>query len=982
MTRSTSASLALLVACAFAAPAGAAEEPGPGAGLGTLPLAFVPNAGQLRGDARYHVQAPGPSLAFGTEGFLLRQQSPDCGGGLVRVRFVDAEEPRLEALEPLPGVANFYLGADRSRWREGLPTHEGIVYRGAWPGVDVEYSGSTGRLKSEVRLEAGVDPSIVRFRFEGVEELSIGAAGELRLHTALGTLVDEAPIAWQEVAGRRVPVECRHVLLDERTAGFELGPVDPASPLVIDPVLDYSTYYGGGGEDAVLDVGLEGPSADRSLLACGRTASVDFPVLFGEQDELAGGTDAFALQLDAAGDTVLWSTYVGGSGDEEFRSLSDRNFAGWTDSTDLPAFLSPVLPRGGRDVLLALSGGGSGLLEDLLVWGGSGDDEANHVQGYGGNGARLYGRTSSDALPLLRPFDSTLDGPSDGLLVAVARPTARAYFLESASYLGGSGDDEILGADRGQAFGRTDSPDFPGTAGAFQDSLAGGTDGFVARVDFDASLDRWVLDSATYAGGSADDAIHGGSRLFAAVPLVAVVGVTESDDLAAPGAIQPARAGGRDAFIWLLDPELTELEFGSYLGGPSDDAASAVAITPDRRFRVAGWTESPSFPTRDALQPPGGGRDGFLLELEPTPFGLSLLFGTHLGGSGDDEFQAMATDSFDCTYLGGRTSSTDLPLQRAVQSEPGGDGDGWLLRICEQALPEDGEFDLGDIADRLDDIENCACDGETGGGGDGGGDCDLAPVLTELAEIVVALEMQEARLDGIEAEVSAGPSRSELRSLILELSAAVAMIEAKLDDRPDLDTIFEALARLEADVAALEAKLDAQALQLDSIASGVDGLGEAVADLDVDVASLEAKADEVPGRFDGVDEALAALEAKADTVDARFDELDGAVAALEAKADMEADESRDELLREIEARLEATQCVPWLWLPAGEGGRLELARDHVAARIEAAVRTGDPDVNPALAAARLAEADAMIAAARYSRACSKLSDAIRALTGN
>src|SRR6185503_12798020 len=167
----------------------------------------------------------------------------------VYARFLGAHGD-LHGLDPM-GSANFLAGQDQHLWRTGLPTFQKILYSNLYPGIDLIYSGTKGRVKSEYRVAPGARPADIRVEYSA--DLLIDAGG--RLHAA--DLTEEAPEIYQDTPSGRIRVVGRYRLLDAHTAGFEVDTYDTSLPLVIDPVISYATYLGGTGLGAVTGIAID-----------------------------------------------------------------------------------------------------------------------------------------------------------------------------------------------------------------------------------------------------------------------------------------------------------------------------------------------------------------------------------------------------------------------------------------------------------------------------------------------------------------------------------------------------------------------------------------------------------------------------------------------------------------------------------------------------------------------------------------------------
>ncbi|MEN6517881.1 MAG: SBBP repeat-containing protein [Methanospirillum sp.] len=319
----------------------------------SLPLSFIENRGQAPADVRFHVSASGHTIAFAPDRITLRSSQETDGtvtSAEVGMTFPGASAaPAIAGLDRMPGSASFFLGNDPSQWREAVPIFGSIEYRQLYPGIDLRYRGTQGVLKREFVVAPDADPATIAIAYDGIEGLALNGDGSLAITTPLGVLTDEAPVAYQEVDGVKVPVASSYRLLDNGTVGFAIGTYDLSRPLVIDPTLLYSTYFTGTGatEDDITRVRVD--SAGNIYFA-GKTNSVDFPVQNPYQAP-GGGMDAFVTKLDPSGITILSSSYFGGSGDEIVQGLSVDDagtiyLGGGTSSTNFPtqsAFQSTLI---------------------------------------------------------------------------------------------------------------------------------------------------------------------------------------------------------------------------------------------------------------------------------------------------------------------------------------------------------------------------------------------------------------------------------------------------------------------------------------------------------------------------------------------------------------------------------------------------------------------------------------------------------------
>ena len=281
--------------------------------------------------------------------------------------------------DELPGKSNYFIGNDPAKWRTNISTYAKVKYEGVYPGVDLVYYGNQGQLEYDFVVAPGADPGLVTLAFEGARDVHIDARGELVLGVEGGEVRQHKPVVYQEVAGVKQEVAGRYVMKGTRQVGFRVAAYDPSRPLIIDPVLVYSTYLGGSGDEVGRGIAVDGAG---SAYVTGNTSSTDFPTTAGAaQTTFAGGTDAFVTKLDATGSGLVYSTYLGGSGSDIGHGIAvdgagSAYVTGITESTDFPttAGAAQTTLAGVVDAFVTkLNATGSGLIYSTYL-GGSDDD--------------------------------------------------------------------------------------------------------------------------------------------------------------------------------------------------------------------------------------------------------------------------------------------------------------------------------------------------------------------------------------------------------------------------------------------------------------------------------------------------------------------------------------------------------------------------------------------------------------------------------
>lgn len=654
--------------------------------MDALPPLFVPNVGQAPAEVRFVAETGGVRAGFLEDGVVYAQ-----GDAQLRVRFVGAGPGRWEGIQAVPGRANFLEGRDPRQWHTGVPVFAGVRYRGLYPGIDAVYDAEGSRLKSEFHLDAGADVGRIRMQYPGVREAWVDADSGLRIASDSSEFREDRPIAYSVAADgthRAVPADYR--LNEDGTVGFALGVYDPALPLVIDPVITYSTFLGGSGFGAVTAVARDGLG---NLYAAGWTESLDFPIAGAYQATNRGGVDAFVVKLDPTGSSLLYATYIGGSGDDRAAGIAvdASGFAyvvGATGSSNFPlASAARSSFVGGKEAFaLKLNAAGSALAYSTYL-GGSNVDSATAVAVDAAGYAYVAGDTYSADFGVTSPVQAAFGGRVDAFATKLNAGGAISF----STFLGGTLDEHAGGiATDGTGIvyvgGGTLSPNFPVVA-AIQAIHAGGQDAFVTKIQ--TSGTPLVLYS-TYLGGTGGSAlapeqanaiaVDGSGNLY-------VTGVVSSTNFpVTSGTLQGNAGGSRDVFVTKLNPAGTARLYSTYLGWTGFDWASGIAVDSSGSAYVVGYTSSVSFSNVGGVQAGFNGLyDGFVSKLNA--MGNALAFSTLYGGTGSDQVNAIAVDSNGNMFIGGQTTSYDFPTQVALQSTNVSGNTGWLARLGVTAPP-------------------------------------------------------------------------------------------------------------------------------------------------------------------------------------------------------------------------------------------------------------------------------------------------------
>lgn len=700
--------------------------------LDRQPLNFVRNDGQVDPRVRYYAQRGGFASYFTKDAAVMvfPQAMPDgpaagqdgrlpgAASGrafALELTYVGGDrEAVIEGLEQRQGHYNFLIGAEPAAWRREVPTYSGVVYRDLWPGIDMTFREEAGRLKYAFVVRPGADPSQIRLSYDGADGLMLRDDGALQIDTAMGPLVDERPVSFQIVDGRRTQVETAFQLAggqaSESDFGFALkGDYALDRTLVIDPGLVYATYLDGQNFDEVFAIAVDDSG---NIVAVGRTDGglIPFPTTPGAFDiSHNGGPDAFVTKVSADGSSLVYSTFLGGNSIEQAQgvaldSLGQPVVVGRTNGGTFPttAGAFDTTFNGATDAFVAkLSADGSSLLYSTFL-AGSLIDEAQDVAIDIHDRPVVVGQTEGGLFPTTAgAFDTSHNGSCDAFITNLSADGSNLVY---STFLGSSSCEVAYGValdilDRPVVVGPTDSGSipFPTTPGAFDTSYNGNTDAFVTKLSSDGSS----LVYSTFLGGSSleqvfDVALDGLDQpvvVGSSFPLSPFVPFPTT-----PGAFDSSPNGRSDAFVSKLSADGASLEYSTLFGGDEFDIANTVAVDSLGRPVVGGETLGGSIPfptTPGAFDTTYNGvRDGFITTLSDDF--SSLVDSSFLGGSDFDRValrgDGIALDAADNIYVGGIACSEDFPTTAGTFQEV-------LVRPCGGFVAKFGISNSPPVAD-------------------------------------------------------------------------------------------------------------------------------------------------------------------------------------------------------------------------------------------------------------------------------------------
>jgi len=684
---------------------------------GKLPLAFEANEGQVDRAVRFIARGPGYQLFLTPSEAVLDLRSADkvqpaptqpertradraslaVKHDVLRIRVAGAD-PRAEVtgVEPYAGRSHFFLGNDPAKWQRDVRSFAKVRYAGVYPGIDLVYYGNERQLEYDFIVAPGADPKRIALDFHGARKLAIDADGNLVVTLASSTLVHRRPIVYQQIDGERRMIEGRYVMRGKSRAGFQVAAYDVKRPLVIDPVLEYSTYLGGAGNESANYIARD--SAGNFYLAFYNTLG-QFPVSPGaRQPTPPGSGDVVILKLDPTGTQRLYATYLGSSLTDYPTGItvdaSDNLYVtGGTNGANFPVTAgalqstNPASPHNDNVFVAKIDPTGSTLIYSTLVGGPDGSAPAQiavDAQGF----AYVAGYTIGLHPTTPGAFQTVYKGGGDDAFVFKLNPTGTAFVY--STYLGGPGADAADGMvidDQGFVYVVGGAgKDFPTTPGAFRPNWAGGIrEGFLTKLNQDGS----GLVFSTFLGGGTGTAYAFADSIARDTSgNIYVTGSTADGFVTLPGALQPSYGGGsRDIFAIKLDATGSTAYYATYLGGGAGggyEYTGRIAVDAQGYLYITGGTSSTNFPvTPTAIQSAyaGGVFDGFFAVINAT--GSALVYSTLLGTAGDDNGYGLLLDDAGNVYISGSVGGSEFPTTADAyqQAFGGGTSDGFLVKF-------------------------------------------------------------------------------------------------------------------------------------------------------------------------------------------------------------------------------------------------------------------------------------------------------------
>jgi Beta-propeller repeat/Abnormal spindle-like microcephaly-assoc'd, ASPM-SPD-2-Hydin len=695
---------------------------------GHLPLTFEANQGQAAGQVKFLSRGQGYTTFLTAGGMVLNLRasrvepasnrnsqaasSQPPASATLQFSLIGANRnPQVVGEDPQPGHVNYFIGKDPSKWYTNLPTYAKVRYKNVYQGIDLIYYGNHQQLEYDFAVAPGADPRQIQFEIKGASQMALGEQGDLVLNVNGAKLHFQSPVVYQESNGTRVPVSGGYEMKDSSHIGFAVANFDARKPLVIDPVLVYSTYLGGSGADQPTGIAIDNSG---NVYVAGYTNSADFPMA--TLGSLPPNTDhVFVAKLDSTGSNLIYADYIGGNSDDygvalALDSANEVYVTGSTQSSNFPVVNAYQSQQPGpyTGFLTRVSADGSALIYSTYL-GGNNYDQPAGVAIDGSGEVLVAGYTQSTNFPVANAYQSTAlanQGGNYGTYGFLTKFSADDSSLVYSTYFAGNSNVEEGGccwvspfntinsvaADaNGNAYvtGTTNTYNFPVTSGSYSTTNTTAQNAniaFVSKFNSAGGLDysTYFFDPSGYTVSTAAIAVDGsGSAYITGSAYSDTTFPVTSTSICNPGTDGSACSYG---FVTKFNAAASALSYSTFLGPNNDATPQAIALDANDDAYVFASASSSSFAEVNGIEPYDSQDDVLLVEIDPT--GSNQLFATYMGGSGDDEPAGIAVDGDGNMYIVGSTDSSDLPTtQGAFQTVTGGNTDAFIAKIGPASAP-------------------------------------------------------------------------------------------------------------------------------------------------------------------------------------------------------------------------------------------------------------------------------------------------------
>jgi len=529
-------------------------------------------------------------------------------GTILTLEFPGSNKVMPNIEHPIGSVTNYLLGNDPQSWKTGIEDCSVLRYSEIYPGIDLVYKFQDGNLKYEFIVSPNADPELIRLQYVDADFVEV-FDDSLVINKDEVILKDTQLKVFQNFGDQEI--ECKFALVAKNTFSFSLDDYDDSKTLIIDPILlAYSTYYGGVSSENFVSIAVE----NGFIYATGDTGSSNFPTSNAIDDTYNGGMDSFVVKFAQDGQSVLFSTFLGGTGNDYGLDITVENglvfVVGYASSVDFPTYNAMNSTHNGGQydaVLTKLATDGQSLIYSTYL-GGSANDVFQSIDVEDGY-AYIGGSSYSSDFPTANGWDSSYSASSEAVITKV-NPDGQS--LAYSTYLGGTGTDYAYGiaVEDGVAYvtGSTSSSGFYTSGSTYDLTYNGVSDIYLTIFGTNGNPSY-----STFIGGSSSEK---GYDIAVKDGYAYIVGQTTSTDFPTHNAYDSSSTGDTDCVVLKMDKDGQSLVYSTYLGSSAVDVGRSIALD-DGCAVVTGWTWDTDFPTFNAYSSShnGGLSDCFVTKL-------------------------------------------------------------------------------------------------------------------------------------------------------------------------------------------------------------------------------------------------------------------------------------------------------------------------------------------------------------------------------
>lgn len=618
-----------------------------------IPFYFEQNEGQTDRAVKFFAHGTNYGFYF-KPGEVVIALAKSENASVLHMKLKGAnKKSHIVGIEPLSGKLNYILGNDPTQWHTNITTYSKVKYENIYPGIDLIFYSSNGKLEYDFIVSPGADPNQIRVAFNGSKNIELQKSGDLNIQTADGDLIQLAPVVYQQEKNVHEIADAKYVLSNNEI-GFQVS-YDHSKPLVIDPQISYGTYLGGTNFEVAEAMAVD-PSG--AVYVIGYSASADFPLKNPFQRN-SGNT--FVTKLSPDGSSLIFSTFIGGNNSHAAGIAVDPAKAIYITGQAGPNYplKNPIQTRGGG-FLSKLSQNGASLIYSTLI-GGSAIDQPKGIILDKAKNAYIFGQTFSKDFPVKNPIQAKFGGgDTDGFWMIVNNTGSKILF---STYAGGNDTDSVdslsIDTKTGKIYtsGGTFSSNFP---------KASVSEKNVSNITGERCV-LWIeIDTPTTDGYERSESDSSGTAItIVSIDCTSKIGRSLADDIVDQlvqsgflnSSSQGISTGGVDAHLVQRDLNLNIINAFAY-GGSGTEYANAITKDSRGRIYIAGDTTSTDLPLMNPVQTVNRGRqDGYIAMFDQN---LQLLFSTYLGGTGFDSIHDIKVDPKGNIYVTGFTDSSNL----------------------------------------------------------------------------------------------------------------------------------------------------------------------------------------------------------------------------------------------------------------------------------------------------------------------------------